>query len=102
MLGAAALAPAEFARASEGRTQSEVKPFELDEITVAELQEGMKSGKFTAHSLAQKYLERIEEIDKSGPRINSVIETNPDADRKSTRLNSSHPSISYAVFCLKK
>src|SRR5690348_18173931 len=26
----------------------------------------------------------------------------PPADRKSTRLNSSHPSISYAVFCLKK
>src|SRR5438876_5071149 len=25
-----------------------------------------------------------------------------DGDRKSTRLNSSHPSISYAVFCLKK
>src|SRR5690348_17544154 len=25
-----------------------------------------------------------------------------DTDRKSTRLNSSHPSISYAVFCLKK
>src|SRR5690348_18071024 len=24
------------------------------------------------------------------------------SDRKSTRLNSSHPSISYAVFCLKK
>src|SRR5438876_372274 len=29
--------------------------------------------------------------------FNTVIE-----DRKSTRLNSSHPSISYAVFCLKK
>src|SRR5207249_8058313 len=26
----------------------------------------------------------------------------PDGDRKSTRLNSSHVSISYAVFCLKK
>src|SRR5690348_18006520 len=26
----------------------------------------------------------------------------PQVDRKSTRLNSSHPSISYAVFCLKK
>src|SRR5690348_17725829 len=26
----------------------------------------------------------------------------PKLDRKSTRLNSSHPSISYAVFCLKK
>src|SRR5438876_3459380 len=30
---------------------------------------------------------------------NSVL---PNRDRKSTRLNSSHPSISYAVFCLKK
>lgn len=79
MLGAAALAPVELARASEEHTQSEVKPFELDESTVAELQEGMKSGKFTAHAIAQKYLERIEAIDKRGPAINSVIETNPDA-----------------------
>src|SRR5690348_6613662 len=30
------------------------------------------------------------------------MRTNPAQDRKSTRLNSSHPSISYAVFCLKK
>src|SRR5690348_17741414 len=31
-----------------------------------------------------------------------VEEVRKDRDRKSTRLNSSHPSISYAVFCLKK
>src|SRR5256886_4326519 len=34
-----------------------------------------------------------------------VVEHDPDtieADRKSTRLNSSHSQISYAVFCLKK
>src|SRR5690348_17357942 len=31
-----------------------------------------------------------------------LIARNPFLDRKSTRLNSSHPSISYAVFCLKK
>src|SRR2546430_8237682 len=31
-----------------------------------------------------------------------VGETRPDGDRKSTRLNSSHSQISYAVFCLKK
>src|SRR3712207_7336191 len=31
-----------------------------------------------------------------------VGDTNPDLDRKSTRLNSSHANISYAVFCLKK
>src|SRR5690348_18206538 len=32
----------------------------------------------------------------------SLFLTRPTIDRKSTRLNSSHPSISYAVFCLKK
>src|SRR5687768_17742147 len=31
-----------------------------------------------------------------------VVEGDPDLDRKSTRLNSSHGYISYAVFCLKK
>ncbi len=57
----------------------DVKPFELDEITIAELQEGMKSGKFTARSLVEKYTTRIEEIDKRGPAINAIIEMNPDA-----------------------
>jgi amidase len=57
----------------------EIKPFELDEITIAELQDGLKSGRFTARSLVEKYSARIEEIDKSGPGINSIIEMNPDA-----------------------
>ncbi|HWY22337.1 MAG TPA: amidase [Candidatus Acidoferrum sp.] len=57
----------------------DIKPFELDEITVADLQEGMKSGKFTARSLVEKYSARIQEIDKHGPAINSVLELNPDA-----------------------
>jgi amidase len=58
-----------------------VKPFELDEITIADLQDGMKSGKFTARSLVEKYSARIEYIDKdkNGPAINSIIELNPDA-----------------------
>jgi amidase len=55
------------------------KPFELDETTISDLQEGMKSGRFTARSLVEKYSARIEEIDKSGPAINSIIELNPDA-----------------------
>src|SRR2546428_8687897 len=32
----------------------------------------------------------------------SLVYRRPDGDRKSTRLNSSHDQISYAVFCLKK
>ena len=58
---------------------SDVKPFELDEITVPELQDGMKSGKFTARALAEKYTARIDEIDKRGPAVNAIIEVNPDA-----------------------
>jgi amidase len=55
------------------------KEFELDELTISDLQAGMKSGKFTSRSLVKKYLERIDEIDKHGPAINSLIEVNPDA-----------------------
>jgi amidase len=57
----------------------EIKPFELDELTIADLQSGMASGKFSARSITEKYLARIDEIDKHGPTINSVIEINPDA-----------------------
>lgn len=53
--------------------------FELDEATIAQLQTEMASGKHTAQSLARKYIERIDDIDKHGPAVNSVIELNPDA-----------------------
>ena len=56
-----------------------VKPFDLEEVTTADLQAGMKSGQYTARSIAEKYLARIDEIDKRGPAINAVIEINPDA-----------------------
>ncbi len=39
----------------------------------------MKSGKWTARSITEAYLSRIEAVDRSGPSIRSVIETNPDA-----------------------
>ena len=51
----------------------------LEEATISDLQAGMKSGAFTAVSLAEAYLERIRKLDKSGPTLNSVIELNPDA-----------------------
>src|SRR3712207_5257424 len=40
-------------------------------------------------------------FDNSSTAI-AYIKLSPPADRKSTRLNSSHANISYAVFCLKK
>ncbi len=81
--GTAALFPALSAGRATGApakpAAAEVKPFELDEITIPELQDGMKSGRFTARSLVEKYLARIDEIDKHGPAVNAIIEINPDA-----------------------
>src|SRR5215213_11838906 len=51
----------------------------LPEWTISDLQERMESGELTARRLAELYMERISEIDKNGPYINSVIEMNPDA-----------------------
>jgi amidase len=56
-----------------------LKEFDLEELTISDLQEGMKSGKFTAHSLVRKYVERVSDVDRGGPKINSVIEVNPEA-----------------------
>ncbi len=53
--------------------------FELNETTIDELQARMRSGNLSSKSLTKLYLKRIAEIDKGGPKLNSVIELNPDA-----------------------
>jgi amidase len=73
LLGCVAAAVKPLAAADKGEA------FDLDEITIDELQTRLKSGKLTARGLAEKYLARVKEIDKNGPAINSVIELNPDA-----------------------
>jgi amidase len=62
-----------------GPAKTSVAPFELEETTVAALQEGMKSGKYTARSITERYLQRIADLDQQGPSLHSVIETNPEA-----------------------
>jgi len=51
----------------------------IEELTILQLQEGYKSGKFSVTEVVRVYLERIDEIDKNGPKLNSIIEINPDA-----------------------
>src|SRR5690348_17474357 len=46
-------------------------------------------------------LKRLEKL-LADRKITILVTPEAKQDRKSTRLNSSHPSISYAVFCLKK
>lgn len=53
--------------------------FELEEATIPQLQSAMRSGGESAVSLAHKYLARIDAIDRHGPKLNAIIELNPDA-----------------------
>ena len=53
--------------------------FELEEASIMGLQTGMRSGQYTARSIAELYIKRIEGIDKQGQAINAVLEINPDA-----------------------
>ena len=52
---------------------------DLDEVTIEQLQARMASGALTARQLVEAYLERIEAVDRGGPRLRSIIEANPDA-----------------------
>jgi amidase len=64
---------------AEATRVTRAKPFELDEVTITELQARLTSGKLSAVALAKKYLARISEIDNRGPALRSVLELNPDA-----------------------
>ena len=60
-------------------SSNNVRPFELDEITIAEIQQGYKDGTYSIRQIVQLYIDRIEEIDENGPKLNSIIIVNPDA-----------------------
>lgn len=70
-------------KSSENKSESNESKldddFELNEITLSELQEKMASGKYTSEQITKLYLDRIEALDKTGPNLNAIIELNPDA-----------------------
>jgi amidase len=61
--------------------------FSLDEVTIADLQQRMRSGRETARSLTEQYIARIEAVDRNGPALHSVLEVNPDALAIADRLD---------------
>ncbi|MBD1394444.1 amidase [Mucilaginibacter glaciei] len=56
-----------------------IDDFELNEATVDSLQKMMKDGTHTSRAITERYLKRIESIDKAGPKLNAVIELNKSA-----------------------
>ncbi len=78
--GAAALASPSAARAAVRMPAPDpIPPFELEEATIADLQKRMASGQDSARTLCEKYIARIEALDRRGPELRSVLEINPDA-----------------------
>jgi amidase len=56
-----------------------VDQFELSEVTIDMLQQKMQNKEYTSRSITELYLKRIDAIDKAGPKLNAVIQVNPDA-----------------------
>jgi len=56
-----------------------MKPFVIEELTIAKAHEAMLNGTLTCRQLVEGYLERIEAYDQKGPQLNSVIYINPKA-----------------------
>ncbi len=79
--GAASSAQASAAarETDAGPTSTMPSRSHIIEATVADLQARMHSGSLTSQMLVKMYRDRIRDFDMSGPRINSVIELNPDA-----------------------
>src|SRR5690242_13528975 len=52
--------------------------FEFDELTTQQFHARLKQRSLTIERMAELYLERIDQIDRRGPQLRSVIELNPD------------------------
>jgi amidase len=80
------------AASSEAGANTSPSDFELDEITIDSLQKAFAAAQYSSRSVTEKYLTRIQEIDKAGPMLNSVIEVNPDAIKIAEELDAERKS----------
>ncbi len=59
----------------------------MESLTIHAMQAKMQAGELTSHQLVEGYLERIQTLDKAGPKLNAIIELNPDALRIADQLD---------------
>ena len=50
----------------------------VEEMSISQLEKGYQNHQFTVRQVVEAYLQRIQDIDRRGPHLNSIIETNPD------------------------
>ncbi len=76
---------------STGSIQAQTAPpFRIEEATIRELHEEMKSGRLTCRQLVQHYIDRIDAYDKKGPAINALVVVNPKALDRAAELDAAY------------
>ena len=90
----------EKSEAPEATSAKAGSGFSLDELTIADLQAKMTAGDLTSRAIVEAYLSRIDSIDKAGPRLNSVIEVNPDALTIADAMDAERRTIASEVRCM--
>lgn len=83
----AGAAAAQAAAAEGARPMEPIPPFELEEVSIAQLAAGMASGKYTSRGLVGAYIGRIESLDRKGPTLRAVLEINPEASKIAGELD---------------
>jgi Asp-tRNA(Asn)/Glu-tRNA(Gln) amidotransferase A subunit family amidase len=70
-------------------TQLSAQPssFRVEETTIAQIQSAFRDGSLTCRGLVERYLARIDAYDKTGPALNAIVMTNPDALRTADDLD---------------
>ena len=72
---------------SKSANTSEADNLWLEEMTISNLQQGYRDGKYNVKDVVSAYLDRIIEIDKNGPALNSIICINPDALQEAEEID---------------
>jgi Asp-tRNA(Asn)/Glu-tRNA(Gln) amidotransferase A subunit family amidase len=62
-------------------------PFQLEEASIADIHDALKSGRITCRALVERYNRRIEAYDKNGPALNAIVVPNPDAVKQADELD---------------
>ena len=96
--GTIAVAASTFA-GSAGQTPA--PPFAIEEATIAQIHAAMRAGQLTCRAVVERYLERIARYDKSGPAINAIVMTNPDALKDADEMDRSRRAPgTQPLFCI--
>ena len=62
-------------------------PFRVEETTIRDIHDAMRSGRLTCRALVDAYLRRIEAYDKNGPALNAIVVINPQARAEADDLD---------------